>query len=192
MPTLLCPPLTAGHAAFRVALRADHGDDTVRLAYADYLDEQGNSQSATRMCWHVGVRVMLRAGVRWDQPCEWSQVRAAIGGIGAEWVRRLYSVEIARMIRDRYPLDLEWSKVNAVADDTLALAELYALGLATGGELSAAESAARSAARSITESAARSAAWGAAWNATRSDAENAAWSAAESAAQIYAAQTPPE
>ena len=68
------------------------------------------------------------------------------------------------------------------SQDALAVAEQFANGQATQGELSAAESAAESAAWSVARSAAESAAESVAWSAAWSAAQSVAWSAAQSVA----------
>jgi uncharacterized protein (TIGR02996 family) len=145
--------------AFLRAIDADPADMTPRLALADWLDETDRHDASARVRWWAGARRELRAAVAWDEPpAEWSEVEKAIKRIRGEWCRRLYAVEVARVVREKYPPAPEWSVVAKVADETLAVAERFALLLATEEELSAAESAARSAAWSAAWSAARSAA----------------------------------
>jgi uncharacterized protein (TIGR02996 family) len=161
------------------AIDADPADETPRLALADWLDETDRPDASARVRWWAGAGRELRAAVTWDEPpAEWSGVEKTIKRIRGEWCRRLYAVEVARVVREKYPLAPEWAGVVKVADETLAVAERFALLLATEEELSAASSAACSAASSAACSAASSAAWSA--------ASSAAWSAASSAAKTMA------
>ena len=153
---------TTDTTAFNLALRINPHDDTAKLVYADWLDEHDQPKAAARLRWWVDARRMMRAGVVWDKPTEWSDAANKFDAIKPQWVQRLYAVEFARVAREKYPLAKKWAKLAAVSDDSLAVAERYALLLATDEELSAAWSAAWSAARSAASSAARSAAWSAA------------------------------
>ena len=86
-----------------------------------------------------------------------------------EW--RIYAVWCARQV--------EHLMEDQRSRDALVVAERYANGEATDGELAAAWEAARAAARD----AARDAAWEAAWEAARDAARDAAWDAARDAAR---------
>jgi uncharacterized protein (TIGR02996 family) len=180
MPALIVPHvlLVPAELSFRVGMRGDWKDHTCRLVYADWLDDRERYQSAARLRWSVAVRHKAQENVAWEGDADWDSVCKAINGIKLEWVRRLYGIEAGRIMRDKYPNAPEWSAITTIADDTLHVAELYALLLATEEELDAVRNAARNTAKN------------AAKNTVYYAAEKAARNAARNAAKVFATFQP--
>lgn len=80
-------------------MRADWTDDTCRLVYSDWLDDHDRPRPAARLRWWVGASRAIRAGLVWDRPRP--AVEETIELPCAEWVQRLYAVEVARTVRCR-------------------------------------------------------------------------------------------
>jgi len=163
---------------FRVAVAANPDDDTAWLVYADWLEENDRPEPAARCRWWMATRIALREGVRWDKcPASALEVKSNINRINAEWVRRLYVVAVIRLIRSRYAPLPEWGFNET--DATLAVAERFALGLASREELEAIWSVVRSSIPSgpLEE-------LGDIWSTAESITENGAWSAVLSASRI--------
>ena len=59
----LSPPIVASGAALLAAIRADPEDDLPRLAFADWLEEQGNPESLTRAEFIRAQLVEVAAGI---------------------------------------------------------------------------------------------------------------------------------
>lgn len=118
-------------AGLRDAMRADSADDTVRLVYADWLEENGHSEAAARLRWWVEARAAATRRIIWDRPTTWADVRDAIDRLPADWVRRLYAVHLVRLTIERYPLHADHTATLAAARHALAVAEEYALLLAS-------------------------------------------------------------
>ncbi len=140
-------------AAFRAAILANWQDETARLVYADWLDERGQARPAARLRWWVHAVRTMRADVVWDQRAvAWGAVRGAIGRLRRRWVCRLYVVEVARLVRARWPLSEEIAARRAavlgLVVEALAAAELSAL-LQTNRIDETVQSAVRSAQRSL-------------------------------------------
>lgn len=86
--------------AFRDAMRANPDDDTVRLVYADWLEEHGEAYIAAKMRWWVLARRAILAA-----PPMWYQRSAAdalndimwrFGRIERPWLRNLVMVTLFR------------------------------------------------------------------------------------------------
>ena len=125
--------------AFLGQIHANPADDTARLVFADWLDEHGDPRGAAQLRWWVAARQAVRAGVVWNlAPQTWNGVAADVYRIPSKRARRLFAVEMARLVRERYPLPPTRPELVAEADEMFRITELYALGLATGDDLATA------------------------------------------------------
>jgi uncharacterized protein (TIGR02996 family) len=102
------PPLDSEGAALLRAARDAPEDDTARLVFADWLDENGHAPAAARLRFWVGVRAQVRVALAivdsvfqnslgppndWR---DWAEMRER--RIQADWVSLLCAVEVERLV----------------------------------------------------------------------------------------------
>jgi len=116
----------AEEAAMHAAMAAAPDDDTVRLAYADWLDENGRPTSAARVKWWVAARERVRAAVADpDNAATFENMRVALRAVRPAWVRRLVVLYVMRRVLAGASAYVEAFGAAAVADMDEAEWQIY-------------------------------------------------------------------
>lgn len=123
-------PTMYSHQAFLQAMRREPDDDTVRLVYADYLDENGFPNQAARLRWWVGARRAIQDGIQTGGP---QPRNFSTAYIPQNWVHGLFHNEVSKHAMAPHPV-LGDDNLNQLLDDARWVAEKHFLGLDSEGE----------------------------------------------------------
>src|SRR5262245_53147034 len=89
-------------ATFLAHLEADPTDDTTRLVYADWLDEQGDAESAAKAEFLRGtVQLVPRPGQKGGRKARRKRLQKLAAGLDAAWLAVVSHLAIENCYRKR-------------------------------------------------------------------------------------------